>query len=117
AQAEAAVRAAKEAGVEHFIWSTLPDAESISSGRFPVPHFTGKAKVDAIVREAGFAHYTFVVAPAYYQNIASLMAAQKLPDGSVGWALPIDPKARGIAMGDIEELGRLVAGAFANPQR
>src|SRR5437588_10775934 len=50
-QATAAVRAAKEAGVKHFVWSTLPDVEAISGGKFHVPHFTGKAKNDRIVRE------------------------------------------------------------------
>src|SRR5689334_21979959 len=57
-QATAAVRAAKEAGVKHFVWSTLPNVEAISSGKFDVPHFTGKAKVDRIVKDAGFAHHT-----------------------------------------------------------
>src|SRR5437879_1203862 len=48
-QATAAVRAAKDVGVQHFIWSTLPDVEAISDGKFHVPHFTGKAKVDRVV--------------------------------------------------------------------
>ena len=71
-QATAAVRAAKEAGVKHFIWSTLPDVEAISGGKFKVPHFTGKAKIDRIVKEAGFVHHTFVIAPFYYQNLVGV---------------------------------------------
>src|SRR3954464_5669782 len=51
-QATAAVRAAKEAGIKHFVWSTLPDVEAISAGKLHVPHFTGKAKVDRIVKDA-----------------------------------------------------------------
>ena len=114
-QATAAVRAAKEAGVQHFVWSTLPDVEAISGGRLHVPHFTGKAKIDRVVKEAGFAHHTFVIAPFFYQNLVGLMAPQKQEDGTLGWALPIDPTVRGIHMGDISELGAIVAGAFAQP--
>jgi uncharacterized protein YbjT (DUF2867 family) len=116
-QGTTAARAAKEAGVQHFIWSTLPDVEAISRGKLHVPHFTCKAKVDRIVREAGFAHHTFVIAPFFYQNVVGAMAPQKQPDGSLGWALPIDPTVRGIHMGDIRELGPIVAGAFAHPDR
>jgi hypothetical protein len=53
-QATAAIRAAKDAGVKHLVWSTLPDVEAISGGKFHVPHFTDKAKVDRLVKEAGF---------------------------------------------------------------
>jgi uncharacterized protein YbjT (DUF2867 family) len=114
-QTTAAIRAAKNAGVKHFVWSTLPNVDAISGGKFNVPHFTGKAKVDRIVKEAGFANHTFVIAPFYYQNVVGALAPQTQPDGSVGWALPLDPNPRCIHMGDINELGNIVAGAFAHP--
>jgi uncharacterized protein YbjT (DUF2867 family) len=115
-QAIAAVNAAKDAGVQHLIWSTLPNVEEISGGKIDVPHFTHKAKVERVVTEAGFAHHTFVIAPFYYQNLLGAMAPQKRADGAVGWALPLDPERRAIHMGDITELGRIVIGAFAHPE-
>jgi len=116
AQALAAVTAAKNAGVQHLIWSTLPNVETISGGKIDVPHFTNKAKVERIVREAGFAHHTFVIAPFYYQNLLGAMGPQKQANGTTGWARPLDPERRVIHAGDINELGRLVAGAFAQPE-
>jgi uncharacterized protein YbjT (DUF2867 family) len=115
-QALAAVNAAKDAGVQHFIWSTLPNVDAISGGTIDVPHFTDKAKVERIVREAGFAYHTFVIAPFYYQNLLSAMAPQKQADGAAGWALPLDPERRVIHMGDITEIGRIVVGAIAQPE-
>jgi uncharacterized protein YbjT (DUF2867 family) len=115
-QATVAVRAAKNAGVNHFIWSTLPDVEAISGGKFDAAHFTGKARIDRIVQAAGFEHYTFVIAPFYYQNLLGALAPQRQADGSLGWTLPLDPSVRCIHMGDINELGDIVAGAFAHPE-
>ncbi len=116
-QGAAAVQAAKDAGVKHVVWSTLPDVEAISGGKFNVPHFTSKAKVDPIVQDAGFANHTFVIAPFFYQNLAGAMAPQKQADGSMGWALPLNPSVRCIHMGDISELGAIVAGAFVHPDQ
>ncbi len=33
----------------------------------------------------------------------------------MGWAVPLDPNVRCLHMGDIQELGNIVAGAFAHP--
>src|SRR5258707_12459354 len=44
------------------------------------------------------------------------MAPQKQADGTAGWALPLDPERRVIHMGDITELGRIMVGAFAQPE-
>lgn len=112
---KAAVQAARRAGVEHLVWSTLPDVESISGGEFVVPHFTQKAKVDAFVRDAGFTFHTFVQPPFYYQNLTGAMAPGPLPDGRTGWLIPIASNARVIHAGDIDDLGNVVAGAFERP--
>jgi uncharacterized protein YbjT (DUF2867 family) len=115
-QGRAIVEAAKAAGVEHFIWSTLPNVEAISDGAFTVPHFTNKAKVDAIVEAAGFAFTTFTEPPFYYQNLSGPMyVAAPGADGTPTWSQPMNPDARVIHMGDINEYGNLVAGAFEQP--
>ncbi|MFM2376380.1 MAG: hypothetical protein RLZZ165_1477 [Bacteroidota bacterium] len=117
AQGRNAMEAAKKSGVKHFIWSTLPNVEVMSGGKFDVPHFTGKAKVDELVKDAGFEHYTFVQAPFYFQNLVGIMAAQGQQDGTMGWTLPIDPAKRVIHMADIHDLGKVVAGAFLHPEK
>jgi len=113
----AAVHAARAAGVQHLIWSTLPDCERLTGGRLKVVHFTGKARVDAAVKAAGFAHHTFVMAPMYYQNFLTMMAPENLPNGGRGWTVPIDPTARMIHAGNATEVGRAVAAAFAAGDR
>src|SRR5690606_28790210 len=72
-----------------------------------------KAHVDAVVRAAGFERHTFVEAPFYFQNLQGAFGPQPLPDGGRGWAVPMDPAARVIHAGDVTEVGRAVAAAFA----
>jgi len=114
-QGRAAVSAAKAAGVQHFIWSTLPNSKAISNGKNEVHHFTGKAVVDPVVAEAGFNHHTFVEPPMYFQNLTGMMAPQPTDDGARAWSLPMDPSKKVIHVGDVSELGRLVAAAFDRP--
>lgn len=116
-QGKLAIQAAKDAGVNHFVWSTLPNVEKISNGKYDVPHFTGKAKVDELIANAGFENHTFVQPPFYFQNLTGMMGAQTQQDGSIGWTLPINPSVKGIHMSDINDLGKVVAGAFLHPDK
>ena len=116
-QAKNAIEAAKASGIEHFVWSTLPDVESVSNGEFEVPHFTNKAKVDGLVRKAGFKYYTFVQPPFYFQNFLHLMGPQPKQAGSAGWTLPIDPTKKAFHMSDINDLGKVVTGIFLQPEK
>jgi uncharacterized protein YbjT (DUF2867 family) len=117
AQGRSAVDAAAKAGVRHYVWSTLPNVEAISNGRYEVSHFTSKAKVDQLVRDAGFPAHTFVQAPFYFENLVRNMPPQPLPDGRTGWALPLAADARVVHMGSVEDLGGVVAGALAHPEQ
>ena len=117
AQGKNAIDAAKKSGVKHFVWSTLPNVEIISEGKIDVPHFTGKAKVDELVKKAGFDYFTFVQPPFYYQNLNGMLSPQDIGNGSKGWALPIDPTVKGIHMADIDDFGLVVAGALQNPEK
>jgi uncharacterized protein YbjT (DUF2867 family) len=108
-----AVKAARSFGVKHLVWSTLPDCERLTGGRLKVAHFTGKARVDAVVEAAGFPRHTFVLAPMYFQNFLTVNTPQPLPNGARGWAVPMDPAARVMHAGDVTEVGRAVAAAFA----
>jgi uncharacterized protein YbjT (DUF2867 family) len=114
-QGKAAAAAAKKAGVQHYVWSTLPNSKAISGGALAVEHFTGKALVDPEVSNAGFAHHTFVEAPMYFQNLTGMMAPQPGEDGKKAWSLPMDPDKKCIHVGDVSEMGKLVARVFEEP--
>ena len=116
-QGQAAVASAKRAGVKHFVWSTIPNVKEISNDKYQVPHFTFKAQVDEAVKNAGFDHYTFVQASFYYQNFTGMIAPQVQEDGSRGWVLPIDPAKKVIHMSDVNDLGKIVAGVFGQPEK
>jgi uncharacterized protein YbjT (DUF2867 family) len=115
-QVRNAVEAAKQSGVQHFIWSTLPNVEAISNGKFNVPFFTGKSKADQLVAHAGFKHHTFVQPPFYYQNFSGMLSPQPKQDGTTGWTFPIDPAKKAFHLGDINDLGKVVTGALLHPE-
>ena len=118
AQGTAAVNAAKAAGVEHYVWSTLPNVESISGGTHVVPHFTNKARVNAVVEGTGFPSFTFVEPPFYFQNLASPMyPTPPGTDGTPTWNVQMRVDSRSMHIGDITQIGNVVAGAFEQPEQ
>lgn len=42
--------AAATTTLEHYIWSTLPNGNQVSNGKYQVPHFEGKNRIDAFIR-------------------------------------------------------------------
>jgi uncharacterized protein YbjT (DUF2867 family) len=120
AQAGNMARAAKAAGVQHVIWSTLEDTRKwvplsddrmpTLGGKYKVPHFDGKGEADELFRRAGVPT-TFLLTSFYWDNFIFFGAGpQKLPDGNLALVFPMDEKRLpGIAA---EDIGKAAYGVF-----
>ena len=120
AHIRAMATAAKEAGVEHVVWSTLEDTRKwvpLSDDRMPtlmdkykVPHFDAKGEGDAIFTELGVPT-TFLLTSFYWDNLIHFgMGPKKGPDGVLAITMPMgEGKLPGIAAADI---GRAAYGIF-----
>jgi uncharacterized protein YbjT (DUF2867 family) len=120
AQVRNLAQAAKVAGVNHVIWSTLEDTRKwipLDDDRMPtlqnefkVPHFDGKGASDAFFQEAGVPT-TNLLTSFYWENLIYFgMGLQRGEDGSLAFNLPMgEKKLPGISAADI---GRAAYGIF-----
>ena len=120
AQVKNIASAAKAAGVQHVIWSTLEDTRikvPLSDDRMPtlqekykVPHFDAKGEANKFFTEAGVPT-TFLLTCFYWDNMIYFgMGPKKGEDGKLALNLPLgDKKLPGIAAADI---GKCAYGIF-----
>ena len=119
AQARNLAQAARAAGVEHAIWSTLEDTRDsvpLHDDRMPtlmekykVPHFDVKNEANDLFTAAGVPT-TFMQTTYYWDGFASIFPPKRQEDGSLVLALPMaDRKLAGIAA---EDIGRTAYGIF-----
>ena len=120
AEARMFAEAARKAGLQHAIWSTLEDTREfvpLSDNRMPtlhgkykVPHFDGKGESDHFFTDAGVPT-TFLLASFYWDNFIYFGAGPKRgDDGKLALTLPIgDGKMAGIAA---EDIGKCAYGIF-----
>jgi len=111
------VDAAKQEGVEHFVFSTLANVEKISHGKYHVPHFTDKAKVEEYARAAGFKYTTFVAPSFYYQNFQQFFPPKVDETGTYVFSMPGYPQDKPLYAFDVDETGLGVVAALNNPTK
>jgi uncharacterized protein YbjT (DUF2867 family) len=123
AQAKNIADAAKAAGVQHVIWSTLEDTRNLMQAddkrmpmlqeKYRVPHFDAKAEADSFFE--GVPH-TLLVTSFYWDNLYSFgLAPKKGADGQYEWTFPMgDSKLAGIA---VEDIGKVAYGIFKAGQQ
>jgi len=108
------VDAAKKANIEHFIWSSLPNVEKITNGKWNVPHFTDKARVDEYLQKSGL-NYTIVSLAFYYENFIEWVRPKLVKD-TVVFSLPF-PGDHNITIVSVEDTGESVVNILKNPQQ
>ena len=120
AQAQAMAAAAKQAGAQHVIWSTLEDTTKwvppsdsrmpTLMGKYKVPHFDSKGQANHLFTDAGVPT-TLLLTSFYWDNLIHFgMGPKKGEDGRLAFMLPMgDKKLPGIAA---EDIGKCAYGIF-----
>jgi uncharacterized protein YbjT (DUF2867 family) len=116
--------AAKAAGVQHVVWSTLEDTRTFIpldddrmptlQGKYKVPHYDGKEDADQAFRDAGVPT-TFLRTAFYWDNLIYFgLGPQRGEDGVLALAYPMgDSRLPGIAA---EDIGKVALGIFKRPE-
>lgn len=124
AEARNMAEAAKKAGLEHVIWSTLEDTRQYVPlddnrmptlhGQYKVPHLDGKGEADQYFIDAGVP-VTFLITSFYWENLIYFgMGPKRGPDGALALTFPMgDKKLSGIAA---EDIGKCAYGIFKRGQ-
>jgi uncharacterized protein YbjT (DUF2867 family) len=111
-QARNMAQAAKDAAVDHVIWSTLEDTRTFIPlsddrmptlmGKYKVPHLDAKGEANGIFTELGVPT-TFLITSFYWDNLIHFgMGPKKGADGKLAITLPMGKKKlAGIAAEDI----------------
>jgi len=102
---------AKKEGIKHVIWSTLPNAEKVSKGKYHVPHFTDKAHVQEYMEQIGLPA-SFIAVGFYYQNFKNF-APPKEVNGELVFTLP-NVMVTGV---DVAETGAVVVKMANDPEQ
>ena len=119
-QARNMAQAAKAAGLQHVIWSTLEDTRKwvpleddrmpTLQGKYKVPHFDGKGEADQLFRDLGVPT-TFLLTAFYWENLIYFGAGpQRGPDGTLAITFPMDDKK--LPSIGVEDIGKAAYGIF-----
>ncbi|HEX6808441.1 MAG TPA: NmrA family NAD(P)-binding protein [Gemmatimonadaceae bacterium] len=120
AEASAMAQAAKRAGIQHAVWSTLEDMRQFVPlgdariptlmGHYKVPHFDAKAEADAYFATLGVP-VTYLVTSFYWDNFIHFgMGPKPGADGVLELRLPLGTaKLAGMAA---EDIGKCAYGIF-----
>jgi len=103
-------KAAKDAGVQHFVYTSVGSAHEKTG----IPHFDNKFRVEETVKGLGFPSYVILRPVFFFENWLSPWFKPYIDQGSVAVAMKPETKLQMIA---VEDIGRYGAWAFENAEK
>jgi len=116
-QGKAMADAAKEAGVQHYVWSSLLNVTDLSKGKLDhVHHFDSKAKVEDYIRSIGIPASFFL--PGFYMsNLPGGMFRQVPPNNDWTLGLPVPGTSPVPLLDTAGDTGKFVKGILLNREK
>ncbi len=90
-------RAARDAGIEHFVYSSVGSAHRNTG----IPHFENKWRIEETVRELGFPSWTILRPVFFMENFASPWYLPGLHEGKLVMGIEPDTQLQMIAVADV----------------
>ena len=100
-------RIAKEAGVQHFVYTSVGSAHEKTG----IPHFDNKFRVEETVKSLGFPSFVILRPAFFFENWTSGWFKPAIDQGNV--AVPLKPETK-LQMIAVEDIGKYGAWAFDN---
>lgn len=107
------VDAVHQSGIEHFVYSTLPNYKQLSSGKLSVPHCDLKAELEEYTKSLKIPA-TFMRIAFYYENFLSFFPLQKDENDNFFFGFPQGDTKLSIVT--VEDMGGVVAPIFNHPE-
>jgi len=107
------VEAVAAANVGHFVFSTLPPIAKETNGALESPHFDIKAEHEEYARSLGIPS-TFIHVPFYFENFLYFFPPRPAGDGGYQFGFPQGDTP--LAAMSVEDVGRVVAPIFEQPE-
>jgi uncharacterized protein YbjT (DUF2867 family) len=108
------VKAVAGAGIQHFVFSTLPPIASATNGALKSPHFDIKAAHEEYARSLGIPS-TFIHVPFYYENFLYFFPPRPAGDGTYQFGFPQGDTP--LAAMSVQDVGPIVAAIFEQPEK
>ncbi|CAF1317973.1 unnamed protein product [Adineta steineri] len=103
--------------IPYYIFSTVENVNKLSGEKLDVPHFTQKAEIRDYIKEKHPDLKVIYVEPGcYIQNWQNMTKPQKLDDGTIVFAAPLNQKAK-LHLVDIDDTGPIVREILEDPEK